>query len=324
MSRDKHLRLLITGATGFLGAALTKRLLRDPCFEVVAAVRRESSNLVSSIQSVVVGDMGSATDWLPALSDVDVVIHAAARVHVMNDTAADPLVEFRKVNFEGTMKLARQSAESGVKRFIFISSIKVNGEATVIGQPFTADDEPAPVDPYGVSKAETEQALLELAASTGLEVVIIRPVLVYGPGVKANFRSLIKWLNKGIPLPLRLIRNKRSLVALDNLVDLITICIDHPNAVNQVFLVSDNEDLSTAELLRRVGSALGVPARLLPVPAWMIGVFATLVGKRDVSQRLLGSLQVDISKTRDLLDWEPPVSIDDALQKTTQSFLLKK
>ena len=323
MSREKNLRLLLTGATGFLGTALVNRLLNERGLELTVSVRRESSKLTPDVRSVVVGDLDTA-DWSLALPGIDVVIHAAARVHIMNDTASDPLTEYRKVNFEGTLNLARQAVQAGVKRFIFISSIKVNGEETMPGKPFTADDASNPVDPYGVSKAETEQSLLELAASTGLEVVIIRPVLVYGPGVKANFRSLMKWLNKGIPLPLRLIRNKRSLVALDNLVDLITICIDHPNAVNEVFLVSDNEDLSTTELLRRVGNALGMPARLLPVPAWMIGVFATLVGKRDMSQRLLGSLQVDISKTRDLLGWIPPISVDDALKKTAQAFLEEK
>jgi len=242
----------------------------------------------------------------------------------MNDSAIDPLTEYRNVNYEGTLNLARQAVHVGVKRFIFISSIKVNGEETILGKPFTADDVPNPVDPYGVSKAETEQALLELAASTELEVVIIRPVLVYGPGVKANFRSLIKWVSKGVPLPLGFIRNKRSLVALDNLVDLTVTCIDHPNAVNQIFLVSDGEDLSTTELLQRVCSALNRPTRLLPVPVWIISFAATLIGKRDVAQRLLGSLQVDISKTQDVLGWSPPVSVDNALQKTAQCFLMKK
>jgi UDP-glucose 4-epimerase len=228
------------------------------------------------------------------------------------------------VNLEGTIALARQAVKFGVKRFIFISSIKVNGEETIIGKPFTADDEPAPRDPYGVSKAEAEQALLGLAATTGMEVVIIRPVLVYGPGVKANFRMLMKWLSKGIPLPLGLVRNKRSLVALDNLVDLIITCIDHPAAANQVFLVSDGEDLSTTELLQRVGKALGKSARLIPVPACLINIAAMLIGKREVSKRLLGSLQVDISKTCKLLDWAPPVSVDEALKRTTQSFLQEK
>lgn len=316
--------VLLTGATGFLGAALATRLDTDARYTLVNAVRRMSENLPADSQSVLVGGLGASTDWSLALSDIDVVIHTAARVHVMNDSANDPLMEFRKVNLEGTMALAHQAVQAGVKRFIFISSIKVNGEETVYGKPFMADDLPNPVDPYGVSKAETEQALLELAATSGLEVAIIRPVLVYGPGVKANFQSLMKWVSKGVPLPLGLIRNKRSLVALDNLVDLVLTCVDHPAAVNQIFLVSDGEDLSTTELLQRVAKALGVPARLLPVPVGLINVAARLVGKHLVSKRLLGSLQVDISKTCELLDWVPPVSVDSALEKTAQSFLLHR
>lgn len=319
------MKILITGATGFVGQALTAALLKDG-HDICALVREKKNIFPSSVKQAVTGDLSQLDPSLieKIFEGVDVVIHSAARAHVMNDTASDPLTEFRKVNLEGTMTLARQSAEAGVKRFIFISSIKVNGEATILGKPFTADDEPGPVDPYGISKAEAEQALLELAASSKLEAVIIRPVLVYGPGVKANFRSLMNWLNNSIPLPLGLIRNKRSLVALDNLVDLVITCVGHPAAVNQVFLVSDGEDLSTTELLRRVGRALDKPARLLPVPAWLISLLATLVGKRGISERLLGSLQVDISKTQDLLGWAPPVSVDEALKKTVQSFLLKK
>lgn len=314
-------RVLVTGATGFLGRALIKRLVDDARYSPVATVRRKASDLVAGLKPILIGDLGASTDWSSALLDVEVVVHTAARVHVMKDAAADPLIEYRKVNFEGTLNLARQAVQAGVKRFIFISSIKVNGEETVLGKPFTADDVPHPVDPYGISKAETETALLELAVSTGMEVVIIRPVLVYGPGVKANFQSLMRWVSKGIPLPLGLIRNKRSLVALDNLVDLILTCIDHPGAVNQVFLVSDGDDLSTTELLQRVGKALGSPARLMPVPSGVINFSARLVGKSSISQRLLGSLQVDISKTRVLLNWEPPVSVDEALYKTAQDFL---
>ncbi|MDX2505434.1 MAG: NAD-dependent epimerase/dehydratase family protein, partial [Gammaproteobacteria bacterium] len=247
--------ILVTGATGFLGAAIVRQLVDDVRYSPVATARRKTSNLVSGLQPIIVGNLGASTDWSSALSDVEVVIHTAARVHVMDDTANVPLTEYRKVNFEGTMNLARQAVQAGVKRFIFISSIKVNGEETVLGKPFTADDAPNPVDPYGVSKAETEQALLELAASTGLEVVIIRPVLVYGPGVKANFRSLMKWMYKGVPLPLGAVYNQRSLVALDNLVSFIIHCIDHPKAANEIFLISDGEDVSTTELLQKVATA---------------------------------------------------------------------
>lgn len=321
MRQSDGTRLLLTGATGFLGKAVARRLTTDARFQVIASLRRESTNLIPGIKSVFVGDMDADTDWSAALSDVEVVIHSAARVHIMDDVARNPLLEFRKVNFEGTMALANQAVENGVKRFIFISSIKVNGEETLPGKPYSADDDPKPVDPYGISKAETEQALLNLASTSGMQVVIIRPVLVYGPGVKANFLSLMKWLNRGVPLPLGGIKNKRSLVALDNLVDLIYTCIDHPAAINQVFLVSDGDDLSTSELLQRVGEALGHPARLFPAPIVLIDLVARMVGKRSISQRLFGSLQVDISKTRDLLDWEPPVSVEDAISETAQDFL---
>lgn len=239
----------------------------------------------------------------------------------MNDRAAEPLAEFREVNVAGTLNLARQAVSSGVKRFIFISSIKVNGEGTSLGEPYTADTSPAPTDPYGISKLEAEQALLALAAETGMEVVIIRPVLVYGPGVKANFLNMMRWLSKGVPLPLGAIHNKRSLVALDNLVDLIVTCIEHPSAVNQVFLVSDGEDLSTSELLRRMGRALGKPARLIPIPAGVLEMGARMVGKKTIAQRLCGSLQVDISKTRELLNWSPPMSVDCALARTARYFI---
>ncbi|HHJ80139.1 MAG TPA: SDR family oxidoreductase [Candidatus Tenderia electrophaga] len=318
------MRLLLTGATGFLGAAITKRLVSDANYRLVLAVRRVLPGHVPNVSSVLVDDLSAATDWTSALAGIDVVIHASARVHVMNDTATDPREAFHKVNFEGTMALARQAVRAGVRRFIFISSIKVNGEETMPGKPFTADDLPKPVDPYGVSKAETEQALRALATETGIEVVIVRPVLVYGPGVKANFNSMMKWLSKEVPLPLGSVHNKRSLVALDNIVDLIVACVEHPAAANQVFLVSDGEDLSTTELLQRVGNALGVRTRLLPVPAMLIKFAASLLGKRAMSQRLLGSMQVDISKTRELLDWVPPVSVDAALEKTAQSFLSQK
>lgn len=314
-------RVLVTGASGFLGTALLERLVDEASYSLVAAVRREVPDLILGVQPILVSDLGANTDWSLALTDIDVVIHTAARVHVMNDSSSDPLTEFRKVNFEGTMNLARQAVQAGVKRFIFISSIKVNGEETKSGKPFTADDIPKPIDPYGISKAETEQALLKLASSTGLEIVIIRPVLVYGPGVKANFHKMMQWLSRGIPLPLGFIQNKRSLVALDNLVDLIFTCIDHTAAVNQVFLVSDDEDLTTTELLRRVKSVLGCSVLLIPVPTFLLKIAAWSLGKQAVSQRLLGSLQVDITKTKNLLNWKPPVSVDKALYKTAQAFL---
>lgn len=314
---------MLTGATGFIGYPLTLKLL-EKGYDLVAAVRQRSGILPDNVIQEVVGGLSSSNNWSKALHNVSTVIHTAARVHVMNDAAIDPLLVYRRVNVEGTKNLAKQAAAAGVKRFIFLSSIKVNGEATKVGNPFTAEDTPTPIDPYGISKAESEQALLELSDLTGMEVVILRPVLVYGPGVKANFQSMMRWIYKGVPLPLGDIHNKRSFLALDTLIDLITTCIEHPAAANQIFLVSDGEDLSTSELLQRVGKALGSPARLFPVPGVLIDIAARLLGKRDFSQRLLGSLQVDISKTRDILSWKPSVSVDKELEKTAQAFLSKK
>ena len=274
--------------------------------------------------NVVRFDAFETTSWVQTLSEIDVVIHSAARVHVMSDVEADPLSAFRKVNVDGTLNLARQAAEAGVKRFIFVSSIKVNGEGTPPGHPYTADDVPAPADSYGVSKMEAEQGLREIASRTGMEVVIIRPVLVYGPGVRANFLNMMRWLDKQVPLPFGSIRNSRSLVALDNLVDLIVASIHHPAAANQTFLVSDGEDLSTTQLLSRMARALGKKPRLLPVPSWLLKAAANLLGKRSLSQRLCGSLQVDITKTRELLQWEPPVSVDVGLKMTAVHYMEHK
>lgn len=312
------MNILLTGATGFVGHALTERLRRDNRHPLTVVSRGEMD--ASEVRQVQIDRLDGSTQWCKALSGVEVVIHSAARVHVMDDQAADPLAEFRAVNVDGTLGLARQAAESGAKRFVFISSIKVNGEGTALAKPYTAEDKPAPLDPYGVSKWEAEEGLRALAKETGLEVVIIRPVLVYGPGVKANFRSMMSWLRKGVPLPLGAIQNKRSLVALDNLVDLIVTCIDHPAAANQTFLVSDGEDLSTTELLRRMGDALDTPARLIPVPTSLLQTGAALIGKREVAQRLCGSLQVDITKTCAVLGWSPIVGVDEALRKTAAAF----
>jgi len=233
----------------------------------------------------------------------------------MNDKDSDPLTEYRRVNVDGTINLARQAAAAGVRRFIFISSIKVNGERNYIGKPFTAEDIPAPEDAYGQSKWEAERGLLKIGTQSGMEIVIIRPPLVYGLGVKGNFATLIKIVQKGIPLPMGKIKNKRSLVALENLVDLICICIEHPAAANQIFLASDGEDLSTTELLKGVAKAAEVSSRLIPLPASVLMFVASLLGKRAVAQRLLGSLQIDISKTRNLLDWTPPLSVEKGLRR---------
>jgi nucleoside-diphosphate-sugar epimerase len=239
----------------------------------------------------------------------------------MRDAASDPLLAYRAANVEGTLNLARQAAAAGVRRFVFVSSIKVNGEQTAAGQAFGADDTASPQDAYGISKAEAEAGLKAIAVSTGMEVVIIRPPLVYGPGVKATFLSMMRWLQRGVPLPLGAVtRNRRSLVALDNLVDLIVTCVHHPAAANQTFLVSDGEDLSTTGLLQRLAAAMGVPARLLPVPAWALEAGAALLGRRAMLQRLCGNLQVDITKTRDVLGWLPPIGVDEGLRRAAAGF----
>lgn len=311
--KDTH-SILVTGATGFVGAALVARLALDG-LAVRAVVRNKVSPTTAKIDVVRVSELSAETDWSDALANMDAVIHLAARVHVMTDTANDPLTEYRRVNVEGTLNLANQAAAAGIKRFIFMSSIKVNGEKTVLN-PFLADDAPDPQDPYGISKYEAEQGLLRLAAETGMEVTIIRSPLVYGPGVKANFLSMMRWLKRGIPLPFGAIQNKRSLVALDNLIDLIAICIHHPTAANQIFLVSDDEDLSTTELLCRMGHALDRPARLIRLPAAVIKVGAALLGRHNLAQRLCGSLQVDIKKTKELLGWSPPINVEEGLRRT--------
>jgi len=313
-------QITLTGASGFIGHAVWKRIERDANHKLRLIFRGEPLQPVASAMESGV-DFMAGSDCERAVLGSSVVIHAAARVHIMSEQTTDPLAEFRKINVAGTLNLARFAASAGVKRFVFLSSIKVNGEATLLGRPYKADDVPKPEDPYALSKWEAEQGLLSVARETGMEVVIIRPVLVYGPGVKANFRSMMTWLNKGTPLPLGAIHNKRSLVALDNLVDLIMTCIDHPAAVNQTFLVSDGNDISTTELLQRMGTALGKPARLLPVPMPLLQVGAALLGKREVAQRLCGSLQVDISKTQELLGWQPPVSVDEAMRRTAEVFL---
>lgn len=314
-------KIVVTGATGFVGSALVGMLRTLPQFEVLAWVRKTPVHAVSGVQYLQQGDLSTDASWQKGLAGVDVLVHAAARVHVMNDTATDPLTEFRRVNVQGTLNLARQAAAAGVRRFVFISSIKVNGEATALDQPFFADDVPAPLDPYGVSKWEAELGLRDIAVQTGMEVVIIRPPLVYGPGVQANFQAMMRWLPRGIPLPLGAIDNRRSLVSLGNLVDLIVTCIDHLAAANQTFLVSDGEDLSTTQLLQRMGRALGKPARLVPVPQALLKLCTALVGKPAVAQRLCGSLQVDISKTRQLLGWVPPLSVDEGLKKAAEGYL---
>jgi len=313
------MKILVTGANGFVGCALCK-VLTGVGHEVCATVRSKIQGSPASEQ-IFVGEIGAETLWDDVLCGVDVVAHLAARVHVMRDKAVDTLTEFRAVNVEGTLNLARQAAKAGVRRFVYLSSIKVNGEQTLPGQAFTEQDVPAPLDPYGISKYEAEEGLHKIAQQTGMEVVVIRPSLVYGPGVKANFLNMMRWLHKGVPLPFGAIHNRRSLVGLDNLVDLIVICLEHSAAANQTFLVSDGEDLSTTELLRRMAAALNMPTRLLPVPQKLLEVVFKMLGKGDLAQRLCGSLQVDITKACTVLDWKPLISVDEGLRRTAEHFL---
>jgi nucleoside-diphosphate-sugar epimerase len=314
-------RVLVTGATGFVGRAVLSRLGRDGAYRALGSVRRRGVGDPDGVELVAVGELEADTNWAAALHGVDAVVHTAARVHVMRESATDPLAEFRRVNVAGTLALARQAAAAGVRRFVFVSSIKVNGEGTGPRRPYRADDPPAPVDPYGVSKLEAEQGLRLVAADSGMDVTIIRPVLVYGPGVKGNFLTMLKWIAAGVPLPLGRIDNARSLVALDNLVDLIVCCLDHPAAAGGTFLVSDGDDVSTTVLLRRLGEALRRPARLLPVPAGLLLAAARLSRSEAIADRLCGSLQVDIEHTRTRLSWVPPVSMNDALRRTADHFI---
>lgn len=309
---NKH--ILVTGGSGFVGSALIKRLLSE--HRDILAVGRSDVNL--PVETVKVSSFSELGALGQRLGSIDVVVHCAARAHIMNDNTVDPLAEYRKVNVDGSLNVARHALEAGVKRFLFVSSIKVNGEHTPPGRPFTEEAAPAPEDPYGISKYEAERELQALCAETDMELVIIRPPLVYGPGVKGNFASMIRLMEKGLPLPLGAVRNKRSLVALDNLVDLIVTCVDSPAAANQVFLAADGQDISTTELLRNVANAMGKPARLLPVPSGLLMLGASLFGKKAVAKRLLGSLQVDISKARELLGWQPPVSVEEGLARAVR------
>ena len=306
-------KVFLTGSSGFVGRAACRQVVRQG-FAATGALRKHTGQ-PADVEPVIVGEITGGTNWGDALNRVDVVVHLAARVHVMHETAADPLKAFRTVNVEGTLNLAKLAKVAGVKRFLFLSSIGVNGSQTSLEKPFSEKDIPQPHNSYALSKWEAEQGLMRIAEETGLEVVIIRSPLVYGFGAPGNFASLMRAVQRGWPLPLGAVHNQRSLVALDNLVDFIVTCITHPKAANQTFLVSDGKDLSTTELVRGMAQTAGVPARLLPVPVWALQAGASLFGKGDVVQRLCGNLQVDISKSRELLGWSPPISVDEGLRR---------
>lgn len=306
------------GASGFVGRALLQRLQAMPQYRVTASTRRPVVSDAANVTWAPMEDLAALPDWSGVLTDAHAVLHLAGRAHVMREQAADPLAAFRATNTAGTLHLARQAAQAGVHRFVFVSTVKVHGESSAPGASFRETMAPHAQEPYALSKHEAELGLRAIAERTGMEVVIIRPPLVYGPGVKANFAALMRAAQRGWPLPLGAIDNLRSLVALDNLVDFILTCLDHPAAANQTFLVSDGEDLSTPDLLRRLGAALDRPARLLPVPAPLLIAGAALLGRRAAAERLCGNLQVDIRKARTLLGWAPPITVDEGLRRAVQ------
>ncbi|SIR21985.1 UDP-glucose 4-epimerase [Rhizobium sp. RU35A] len=301
--------ILVTGATGFVGGHLC-RILRERQMDFRAASRRSAPGCITT------GPLSAGTDWGPALAGVDTVIHLAGRAHVLRETAADAEAAFRAVNVEGTLALAHQAAHAGIRRFVFVSSIKVNGEHTEPGRPFTPTDPPAPQDAYGRSKADAEAALVALAAQSGMELTVVRPPLVYGAGVGANFSLLMRWAGSGLPCPFGALDNRRSLVYVETLCDLLVRAAGHPAAAGEILMVSDDEDVSTRELFARLATLQGRRALALPVPVSLLRTIATLAGKRSMSDRLLSSLQVDIGQTKARLDWLPPYSLATGLQRT--------
>jgi nucleoside-diphosphate-sugar epimerase len=309
--------IVLTGGSGFVGRAVatalharglrfTQTVRHDTCGDAAAHLVRAPA-------------LGPSGDWSAVLRGAQTVLHLAARAHVLHDPAVDPLAAYRSVNTAGTLRLAEQAAAAGVHRFVFVSTVKVHGETSLQGRPFNEAMTPAPQDPYAISKWEAERGLQAIAQRTGMELVVVRPPLVYGPGAKANFAALLRAVARGWPLPLAAIDNRRSLIGLDNLVDFLLLCLHHPAAANQCFLVSDGEDLATPELLRRLGLAIGRPARLWPLPAALLRAGAALLGRPAVAQRLCADLQVDIGHAHHVLGWTPPISVDEGLRRATQS-----
>lgn len=307
-------KILVTGANGFVGSALVRALSKLE-FRAVAAIRKKSPGLSDSLDYVEVGDLSPQQDWSQFLHDIDSVIHLAARVHIMGDESTDALDIYRRTNTDSTLNLARQAAEAGNRRFIFLSSIKVNGESTNGRPPFSERDICQPSDPYAISKYEAEIGLRDISEETGMEVVIIRPPLIYGPGVKGNFVRMMNLVSKGVPLPLGAVRNQRSLLAMENLVDFLIVCLNHPKAANETFLLSDGEDLSTTELIQKLAHSQGKNARLIPIPVKLMRFASVITGKKDVADRLFGSLQISSDKARQLMNWKPAIDMDGQLRK---------
>ena len=316
------MRFLITGANGFVGRPLCKELFNRGC--QVRAAMRSHGQLSAPGETVTVGAIDRETDWSAALSGVDAVIHLAARVHVMKDEAADPLAEFIKVNLYGTSNLAQQAASAGVKRFVYVSSVKVNGEQTTVNRPFLETDEPDPQDPYAVSKWRAEQDLQRIARETGLEVVIVRPPLVYGPGVKGNFISLLAAIDRGIPLPLAGANYARSMVYVGNLVDALIACATYPAATGQTYLVSDGDDVSTAMLVDMIARSLGRNNRAFNFPHAILRAVATVLGRTEQVDRLFGSLRVNDEKLRRDLAWSPPYTLEQGLHATSEWYRARR
>jgi nucleoside-diphosphate-sugar epimerase len=315
-------KILLTGATGFIGSGLFDVLIKKTEYEVRVSLRKNCLDMRFDSISKVIGEINSKTKWSNTLQGIDIVIHTAGLAHVSKKESLKHLYGFQEINVAGTMNLARQAVDAGVRRFVFISSIGVNGNKNT--QPFTETDSPDPVEPYAISKLEAENSLYALSQDSGMEVVIIRPPLVYGPTAPGNFRKLLLVVDNSLPLPFGCIQNKRSYIFLDNLIDFIFTCIDHPAAANQIFLVSDGQDLSTTMLIRLLRKALGRPVRLIPVPVFILKMFFKIIGKSGVAQKLCDSLQIDYSKARHMLNWSPPIMNEDAIVKTVQEYLREK
>tara|TARA_B110000908_G_scaffold80909_1_gene96961 strand:- start:13339 stop:14289 length:951 start_codon:yes stop_codon:yes gene_type:complete len=313
--------ILVTGANGFVGSALVNNLAKNKTnVKIISVVRKNTKSWPDLVKVITIKDYNDQSRWKEALHNVSVVIHCAARVHVLNDALSDEerLDAYRKINVSNTLNIAKQAVLSGVRRFIFVSSIKVNGELTKNGEQFKFDDIPNPVDFYGLSKMEAEIGLRQISEKTGLEVVIIRPPLVYGPNVKGNFSTMKQWVSYGIPLPFGNIQNTRSLVALDNLIHLLELCVVHPSAANRTFLVSDCDNVSTTVLLLRLSKSMGKKLLLLRIPVFWLILGAKLIGKKEISNRLFESLEIDVSETQRVLGWQPVISMEKALEQMAQ------